>query len=552
MNVHISQQVLQTIAKEVNEEAFTAQTKELGRYASAKDNVKVDLASLSERQMEVFKKCVEALPDAEKSKENALRTLRSWEAVSKDPKGAKCGSLQHLTTFLRKRLEQCPNHWLFHETQDGFMTPYFVLEIAYEPPDARYRQEAQVRVSLKAFNKFIPCQANLFFRQRDLSGRKTADELFASKGYFCETEKLAAAYDKQVAAYKSIKDKTGEQHLGRGKAISLGDHYREEIVPLEHEGEPARCVIDDIEIEDNQLRNKDLEATVSSSYWTGKEEESEVLLPVLPYVKVFGLIQHSHAMVHVDNLTPYPYNPDLDQKLVLPEENKDIISTLVHDAGSNYEDIIAGKAGGIIVLSTGEPGVGKTLTAEVYSEVIGRALYVIQCSQLGTDEEKLEKNLRLVLKRATRWKAVLLIDECDVYVRARGEDLQQNAIVGIFLRVLEYYKGVLFLTSNRGMIVDDAILSRVTAHVKYEYPTQDELLQIWNILCDINKIQLSQGEKKQLVQTFPNATGRNVKMLLKLFQRMKHRRPQEDNLKLFQRAAKFVDMPERNPMAAAA
>jgi SpoVK/Ycf46/Vps4 family AAA+-type ATPase len=177
---------------------------------------------------------------------------------------------------------------------------------------------------------------------------------------------------------------------------------------------------------------------------------------------------------------------------------------------------------------------------------------VIQCSQLGTDEEKLEKNLRLVLKRATRWKAVLLIDECDVYVRARGEDLQQNAIVGIFLRVLEYYKGVLFLTSNRGMIVDDAIMSRVTAHVKYEHPTQDELLQIWDILCDINKIQLSQEERKQLVQTLPNATGRNVKMLLKLFQRMKHRWPEEDNLKLFQRAAKFVDMPERNPMAAAA
>ena len=86
MNVHISQQVLQTIAKEVNEEAFAAQAKELGRYASAKDNVKVNLASLSERQMEIFKKCVEALPDTEKSKENALRTLRSWEAVSKDPR----------------------------------------------------------------------------------------------------------------------------------------------------------------------------------------------------------------------------------------------------------------------------------------------------------------------------------------------------------------------------------------------------------------------------------------------------------------------------------
>src|SRR6185295_19284784 len=104
--------------------------------------------------------------------------------------------------------------------------------------------------------------------------------------------------------------------------------------------------------------------------------------------------------------------------------------------------IVAGKTGGTIVFCTGEPGTGKTLTGEVFSEVIKRPLYVVQCSQLGTDEEELEKQLKKVLRRAQRWGAILLIDEADVYVRERGDDIQQNAIVGVFLRVLEYYRGI--------------------------------------------------------------------------------------------------------------
>jgi MoxR-like ATPase len=36
------------------------------------------------------------------------------------------------------------------------------------------------------------------------------------------------------------------------------------------------------------------------------------------------------------------------------------------------DDIVAGKSGGTTVLCAGPPGVGKTLTAEVYSEIIRR------------------------------------------------------------------------------------------------------------------------------------------------------------------------------------
>ena len=73
-----------------------------------------------------------------------------------------------------------------------------------------------------------------------------------------------------------------------------------------------------------------------------------------------------------------------------------------------------------------------------FREASKKALYVVQCSQLGISAEQLEEKLSGVLERASRWGIILLIDEADVYIHERGNDLEQNAIVGVFLRLLEY------------------------------------------------------------------------------------------------------------------
>jgi len=50
--------------------------------------------------------------------------------------------------------------------------------------------------------------------------------------------------------------------------------------------------------------------------------------------------------------------------------------------------------------------------------------------------------LARVLDVAFRWKAVLLLDEADIYLEKRTTvDLNRNAMTGIFLRQLEYYQG---------------------------------------------------------------------------------------------------------------
>ena len=62
-------------------------------------------------------------------------------------------------------------------------------------------------------------------------------------------------------------------------------------------------------------------------------------------------------------------------------------------------------------------------------------------------ESRLEEHFQL----AHRWGCILLLDEADVFLEARSKtDLKRNAIVSVFLRLLEFYPGILFLTTNRG------------------------------------------------------------------------------------------------------
>ena len=45
---------------------------------------------------------------------------------------------------------------------------------------------------------------------------------------------------------------------------------------------------------------------------------------------------------------------------------------------------------------------------------------------------------------------MVLLDEADVFLEQRSmANLERNALVSVFLRVLEYYDGILLLTSNR-------------------------------------------------------------------------------------------------------
>lgn len=118
-----------------------------------------------------------------------------------------------------------------------------------------------------------------------------------------------------------------------------------------------------------------------------------------------------------------------------------------------------------------------------------KPLYRVTCGDIGTDAEGVEKYLESVLYIGTIWSCVVLLDEADVFLEERTQtDLQRNALVSVFLRVLEYYEGILILTSNRVGTFDEAFKSRVQLAMHYPSLEKDGRLEIWNtFIKDLRK-----------------------------------------------------------------
>jgi SpoVK/Ycf46/Vps4 family AAA+-type ATPase len=194
---------------------------------------------------------------------------------------------------------------------------------------------------------------------------------------------------------------------------------------------------------------------------------------------------------------------------------KDVLATLFATPTEKlFGDVIRGKHGGIVILASGNPGVGKTLTAEIYAEIARRPLYVLEFGELGTTVKEIEQNLELIFARVVRWQAVLQFDECEIFLSQRGDDLERSAIVGIFLRMLDYYEGLLFLTTNRPETLDHAIRSRVM--LRLEYPDLDVAARaaIWRTMFEAAGLRLAGGDFSRLAE--PAVNGRQIRNLVRL------------------------------------
>lgn len=65
-------------------------------------------------------------------------------------------------------------------------------------------------------------------------------------------------------------------------------------------------------------------------------------------------------------------------------------------------------------------------------------LYVVGAGDLGTTADRLDASLTTILKVSATWRAVVLIDEADVFMEERSlAFLERNAMVAVFLRHLE-------------------------------------------------------------------------------------------------------------------
>ncbi|CAJ2512271.1 Uu.00g052860.m01.CDS01 [Anthostomella pinea] len=145
-----------------------------------------------------------------------------------------------------------------------------------------------------------------------------------------------------------------------------------------------------------------------------------------------------------------------------------------------FDDFIQDKGRGLIILMFGPPGVGKTFTAEAVAEKSRVPLYAMSAGDLGTRPSDVEKALERAFELCRMWNAMLLLDEADVFLGARtSESIARNELVSIFLRMLEYYQGILFLTTNRVASIDHAFQSRVDLFLPYHDLSSEARRQVW-------------------------------------------------------------------------
>jgi len=177
------------------------------------------------------------------------------------------------------------------------------------------------------------------------------------------------------------------------------------------------------------------------------------------------------------------WNKNAFDHLVLPETTKSLIKGLVDADRENADivnDVISGKGGGCLIILHGRPGTGKTLTAEAIAEERQKPLMTVSIGELSTDSAELEERFTDILEISRLWKAVLLLDEADVFLEARSaHELHRNALVAVLLRLLEYHQRVMILTTNQVTCLDEAFKSRISIGIKYRDLDKKGRRRIW-------------------------------------------------------------------------
>lgn len=224
----------------------------------------------------------------------------------------------------------------------------------------------------------------------------------------------------------------------------------------------------------------------------------------------FSFAQKKWGVFAISKVSDVHWNASAFDKLVMDLKKRDLVHSLVkshRNDGAQFDDIVQGKGKGLVGLLSGSPGVGKTLTAEVVSEVTQRPLYMVSAGELGTRVDEVDERLEMVLEITRRWGCLLLIDEADVFLQKRdGLDLKRNSLVSIFLRRLEYFQGILIMTTNRKGSIDNAFESRI--HFKLHYDDLDETSRaaVWTNCLDSGPPQMAK----------PNFSEEDIKGLAKL------------------------------------
>ena len=333
------------------------------------------------------------------------------------------------------------------------------------------------------------------------SGHKQANTFNIRKANEEDLEKFKSDSDKIISLMKEIKQMKleGTQYVIM-KGTMVGIDRNEKVM------------VDNFFKKIDTVLPPCIKAYIDDDTLLQDKEDKAILFPFVPIynlgcAKMWGI-------TYFGDLCDIKYNVNIFDDIVLDKNKKDFIKILTKNYNCNKSsNLIEGKGQNLIFLLHGPPGVGKTLTAEATSEYLEKPLYHINIGDLDLNPSALEVNLDDIDKICKHWKALLLIDEADIFLEERNySDIGRNTIVSLFLKFLEYSKNIIFLTTNRLSTIDLAVKSRISLIITYPKLEKDNRSDIWNKL--LSKVNIK--DKSKLIKRLSNKelNGREIGNLL--------------------------------------
>ncbi|KAJ5730095.1 uncharacterized protein N7483_004603 [Penicillium malachiteum] len=323
--------------------------------------------------------------------------------------------------------------------------------------------------------------------------------------------------------YHTEKDTLRESLIARGKRWEehKGYHYKayegmlyDDLVGERHV--KSRVIID---AEAFNLFHPSKTIRTYDSNRCPQELGDEDRLIASPMVHGYSLKEKEWFPLYVEYTKEIEWSTDAFESLVPirgQEDLKDLLlGVAIAQSQKNdiFDDIIPGKGQGIIMQLSGPSGVGKTLTAECVAEEMRAPMYTISASELGYSTDRMERKLKDIFRMIVKWGAVLLLNEADMFMETRDV---RNELVSVFLRMLDNYDGILFLTTNRAIHVDPAFESRIHLAIAFEDQDIASRRQIWTQL--LKRIQNNdEFTSAQLANlSLIELNGRDIRKTIKL------------------------------------
>ncbi|KAH8760422.1 hypothetical protein F5883DRAFT_680932 [Diaporthe sp. PMI_573] len=183
----------------------------------------------------------------------------------------------------------------------------------------------------------------------------------------------------------------------------------------------------------------------------------------------------------IDRIREPKWNKKAFVQLMLPLPTKEMIKAMVLTQGkvTDSDDFIEGKGGALLTFTS-------------VAELAERPLYRVTCGDIGTDADSMERYLETVLYLGKTWNCVILFDEADIYLEERSlYDIHRNSVVSVFLRILEYYEGIIILTSNRVGTFDEAFKSRIQIAIHYRDLSRADFEELNDRLDDLSELEMN-------------------------------------------------------------